>query len=73
MGMAFTMAGAIPDLTNADASTYKANLGKTVFIQGELQNGKEGCSVRQSTEKVAFYVVSDASPGGFSIPRHGRT
>lgn len=63
------MAESIPDLTNANASTFKANIGKTVSIQGKLQNGKVGLPVSNGTRKVSFRVVPDVPPGGFAYPK----
>ena len=67
--LGFGMAETVPDLSKADEATFKANIGKTVSIQGKLGDGKVGCSVWDGTRKVTFYVVPDVPPGGFVYPK----
>jgi hypothetical protein len=48
----------VPDITNSDAKTFKAHLGKTVSIQGRLSNGVQGACLFGAIPKgVSFYVI----------------
>jgi len=63
------MAETVPDLSKTDEATFKANIGKTVSIEGKLTNGKIGCSVWTGIHNVSFRVVPDVPPGGFAYPK----
>ena len=58
-----------PDLTAADAKTFKAHLGKIVSVRGRLEHGKEGaCLFGATPEDVVFYIILDVSSGSYSWP-----
>lgn len=60
----------IPDITNSDAKTFKAHLGKIVSIQGRLSDRGQGAGLSGAIPKgVSFYVIPVIpSSGGYSWP-----
>jgi hypothetical protein len=55
----------VTDITNSDAKTFKAHLGKTVSIQGRLSNGVQGAGLFGAIPKgVSFYVIPIMPPSG---------
>ena len=58
-----------PDVTGADAKTFKAHLGRVVSIRGRLEQGMQGACLFGATPKdIAFYVIPDVPPDGYSWP-----
>src|SRR4051794_35630193 len=68
-----TIAGAAdkaPDLTGADAKSFKAHLGRVVSLRGRLEEGVQGPCLHGATPKnVVFYVIADMpASGSYSYP-----
>lgn len=54
-----------PDLTQASAETFAANVGNTVSLEGRLSTGKLGYSLWNATpEHVTFYVIPEIPAEG---------
>lgn len=47
------------DLTAADTSKFKEELGHVVTLRGRLENGKQGLCLYGATTNVSFYVIPD--------------
>lgn len=48
----------IPDITNSDAKTFKAHLGKIVSIQGRLSDRSQGAGLSGAIPKGVFFTSS---------------
>jgi hypothetical protein len=58
------------DLTGADASKFRSELGHTVSIRGRLESGMQGpCLFGATPTNVVFYVIVEMPPSGsYSYP-----
>ena len=57
------------DLTGADASKFRSQVGHTVILRGRLEDGKEGVALGGTANHVLFYVIPEMPPSGvFSYP-----
>src|SRR6266852_731664 len=58
------------DLTEADANTFRSQVGHTVILRGRLEDGKEGFALGGTPNDVWFYVLPEMPPSGvYSYPR----
>jgi hypothetical protein len=56
------------DLTGADASQFKSQVGHTVILRGRLEDGKQGLLL--GAKNVAVYVIQEMRPRGvYSYPK----
>ena len=56
------------DLTGADASKFRSQVGNTVILRGRLEDGKQGLVL--GGKNVGVYVISERPPGGdYSYPK----
>lgn len=61
------------DLTGADASKFRSQVGHTVILRGRLGDGKEGLLLGGMPNHVLLYVLHEMPPTeSILIPRHGR-
>ena len=56
------------DITEADATTFKAHVGRVISLCGRLEDGKQGlCLFGATASDVVFYVIPDRPPSGIYI------
>jgi hypothetical protein len=73
LAVAIVVAGAADkpiDLTGADASKFRSQLGHTVSLRGRLEQGMQGpCLFGATPTNVVFYVIPEMpASGSYSYP-----